>query len=186
MAGLDGKYAAELVSIMKSIDVVRTGEFTLKNGTKSPVYFDLRIISNHPKEFREITAIAARYLDEKALLFEFDAITAPPLAGIPLGVALAIELDKPFFLTRMKSKDHGTQKLVEGDVKGKRVLVVDDVITSGGSKTPILETLRNKGAIVNVLFVYVNRMADDASIRDFEKIHNVKLKYLLSVKDLSG
>lgn len=174
----------QLVSTLEKVNVLRFGDFELKNGSRSSFYIDLRILPNFPLEFQQITNIAADYIQKSEQIGFFDAIVAPPLAGIPLGVALALKLKKEFYLARLEQKKHGTQKLIEGNVSNKRILMVDDVITSGGSKKPLLNIIRTHGAEVDSIFVFVNRLPKKELQEKFEQENKVKLSFLLSIEDL--
>ena len=174
----------ELVKILQKVNVVQFGNFTLKDGSKSPVYIDLRILPNFPREFKTIIKLTSDFIRRSKLDEKFDGIIAPPLAGIPLGATLALELEKEFYLARIQPKDHGTKKLIEGNIKNKRILVVDDVITSGISKVPILNTITDHEGILAGLFVFVNRMGSSHNQVRIEKQFNVTLNFLLSMEDI--
>ncbi|MFW9993587.1 MAG: orotate phosphoribosyltransferase [Candidatus Odinarchaeota archaeon] len=174
----------QLIDVLKKVGVVKFGQFVLKDGSTSSVYVDLRILPNFPEEFQISVKIAAEYLRKQGIADRIDGLVAPPLAGIPLGVALAIELKKEFYLARMEAKEHGTRKLIEGEISNKRILIVDDVITSGGSKVPILNAVRDHGAVTDSLFVFVNRVHSRESLIELEKELNVTVKGLLSLDDL--
>ncbi len=173
----------ELVTILQRVNVLQFGNFTLKDGSLSPVYIDLRILPNFPQEFKAIIKLTSNYIKRTKLDKEFDGIIAPPLAGIPLGTALALELDKEYFLARIQPKNHGTKKLIEGNIKNKRILVVDDVITSGISKIPILKTIIDNDGILAGLFVFVNRISNPDQTT-LEKKFDLSLNYLLKLEDL--
>jgi len=174
----------ELISILKKANVVQFGSFQLKDGSLSKVYFDLRVLSNYPKEFKKTIKVIADYIKRNVDIGPFDGIIAPPLAGIPLGVALALELDKEFYLARLQPKTHGTKKLIEGNISKKRILIVDDVITTGESKSPLLKAIRDNEGIVETLLVIINRTPDAVKLREFEQQNQVKVHYLLSLEDL--
>lgn len=174
----------ELVKILLKVNVVKFGNFTLKDGSTSPVYIDLRILPNFSKEFKAIIKLTSHYIKRSKLDKKFDGIIAPPLAGIPLGTALALELEKEFYLARIQPKDHGTKKLIEGNIENKRILVVDDVITSGISKLPIFKAISDHGGILAGLFVFVNRIANPKDRITFEKESGLTLNYLLSLEEL--
>lgn len=184
MLRLSQTLTKQLVLTLEKVNVLRFGDFELKDGSRSSFYVDLRILPNFPMEFQEITRIAADYIQNSGQIGFFDAIVAPPLAGIPLGVALALKLKKEYFLARLERKKHGTQKLIEGNISNKRILMVDDVITSGGSKIPLLNMIRNHGAEVNSIFVFINRLPKKELLNKFEQENNVKLSFLLSIEDL--
>ncbi|MHA1236870.1 MAG: orotate phosphoribosyltransferase [Candidatus Hodarchaeales archaeon] len=183
MINLKDTEIQELVKILQSVDVLQFGNFTLKDGSISPVYIDLRVLPNFPQEFKAIIKLTSNYMRRSGIDQEFDGIIAPPLAGIPLGTALALELDKDFYLARIQPKNYGTKKLIEGDIKDKRILLVDDVITSGISKEPILKAILDNGGILAGLFVFVNRISSPDQTT-FEKKFDLSLNYLINLKDL--
>ncbi|PWI49008.1 hypothetical protein CEE45_03580 [Candidatus Heimdallarchaeota archaeon B3_Heim] len=174
----------ELVKILQKVNVVQFGSFTLKDGSISPVYIDLRILPNFPNEFKAIIKLTSKYIKRSRLDEEFDGIIAPPLAGIPLGAALALELEKEFYLARIQQKDHGTKKLIEGNIRNKRILLVDDVITSGISKVPILKTILDHEGILAGLFVFVNRINNPQDQTNLEERFDLSLTNLLCLENL--
>jgi orotate phosphoribosyltransferase len=181
---LSSSSAKQLILTLQKVNVVKFGNFILKDGSRSTVYIDLRILPNFPNEFQETISIAADFLRKNVDINTCDGIIAPPLAGIPLGVALALELDKEFYLARFQPKDHGTKKLIEGNISNKRILLIDDVITSGESKIPLINDIRDHGADIISVFVFINRMSDKESITEFEQQNKISISYLLSLQDL--
>ncbi|WP_455143382.1 orotate phosphoribosyltransferase [Candidatus Hodarchaeum mangrovi] len=186
MIPLESALKVELLHILKKLDIVKSGEFLLKDGTISSIYIDLRILPNFPKEFQRVIKIASMFLDANHLIQTIEGITAPPLAGIPLGVALSLELEKSFFLTRVQQKDHGTRKLIEGDIRGKRILIVDDVITSGASKDPIIQSIKAYEGQICGLFVILNRIHNKEILRKFLSKNKVNFYYLLDFEDIKA
>jgi len=184
MKHLPSSLEKELISIFKETDVIKFGNFELKNGSLSTVYIDLRVLPNYPKEFQETIKIMANSIRSNTDIGSFDGIIAPPLAGIPLGVALALEMNKEFYLARSKPKKHGTRRLIEGNISKKRIIIVDDVISTGESKIPILNAIRDKGGIVDIMFVVINRVSTKEKLTEFEQQNRVKVHYMLSLKDL--
>ncbi|MFX1284531.1 MAG: orotate phosphoribosyltransferase [Promethearchaeota archaeon] len=174
----------KLISILKEIDAIKFGNFKLKNGSLSKVYIDLRVLPNYPKDFQEAIKIITSSIRSNTDIGSFDGIVAPPLAGIPLGVALALEMNKEFYLARSKPKKHGTRRLIEGNISKKRILIVDDVISTGESKIPILKAIRENGGIVDTMFVVINRASTKEKLMEFEQQNQVKVYYVLSLKDL--
>ncbi len=112
MTRLSSFLAKWLISTLQKVKVVKFGNFLLKDGSNSTEYIDLRILPNFPKKFQETISIAADFFRKNVDINTCDGIIAPPLAGIPLGVALALELDKEFYLARLQPKDHGTKKII--------------------------------------------------------------------------
>jgi orotate phosphoribosyltransferase len=115
---------------------------------------------------------------------KFDRIAGVLLGSIPLAVALSLETKIPFVMVRKEKKNHGTGKLVEGIlVKGEKVLVVEDVITSAGSVSEAISTLRNEGVVVETVLAVVDRQEGG---REKLEDMNVRLLSLLTARDLLG
>lgn len=96
---------------------------------------------------------------------------------------IANRLQKPFYILRKEPKEHGLKKMIEGNIKkGHKILLIDDLITSGFSKLFAIDALREEGAVVNDLFVFVDRTAE--SLVDFEKKHLIRVHSLINAKDI--
>ncbi len=139
------KLARFLLQI-KAIQLAPDEPFTWASGWKSPIYCDNRLALSFP----EIRTFIKEQFAEKAGRFEpFDLVAGVATAGIPHGVLLADQLDKPFLYVRGKPKSHGRQNQIEGLLEaGQRVLVVEDLISTGGSVLRAVEALRAAGAVV--------------------------------------
>ncbi len=165
---------------------------TFKSGIKSAVYVDNRRFPFYPKEWG-IVMKGFREIIEKENL-EFDVIAGIETAGIPHSAALGFLLKKPSVFVRKQVKDHGTKKRVEGgDVKGKRVLLIEDHITTGGSSLSGVNALREEGAIVQdclAITSYEFPSCSSAFKQEKVKLHtltsfNVILKEALGQKKLT-
>jgi orotate phosphoribosyltransferase len=119
-----------------------------KSGLLSPVYCDNRRFPFHPAAWRVvIDSFAERIMSEG---IAFDAIAGIEAAGIPHSAALGFALARPSVFVRKQAKEHGTKKLVEGgDVDGRRVLLVEDLVSTGMSSLAGVRALRAGGATVN-------------------------------------
>ena len=139
---------------IKAIKLSPQNPFTWASGLKSPIYCDNRIILSYP----EIRKQVIRGLAQIASRYKFDKIAGVATAGIAHGALLAAELDSPFVYVRSKAKGHGRQNTIEGEITGdERVLVVEDLISTGGSSLKAVEALRNEGckvAAVLAIFSY--------------------------------
>jgi orotate phosphoribosyltransferase len=132
------------------------GDFTLASGKKSKYYIDIKKASTDPKVLKLIAEEMSSLLKEKGL--KVDRIAGVVLGSIPLAVALSLETGIPFIMIRKEKKDHGTTKLIEGVcLKGERILVVEDVVTSAGSALYAIDVLRSEGMSVEHIFSVVDR-----------------------------
>ncbi len=151
----------ELSLLLSYIGAVRFGEFTLKDGRLSPFYLDLRVLAAHPS----VLAVVGRALAQRAQGIAYDRIAGIPYAGLPIAVAMALAANRPLIYPRKEAKEYGTRKLIEGEFRpGERVLVIDDVITSGSSKVEAIAPLREAGLIVEDVLVIVDREERGADV----------------------
>jgi uridine monophosphate synthetase len=126
---------SELALTLYNIGAVSLGEFKLHSGGISPIYIDLRLLASFPSALRQAAA-AYRLVLEK---LRFDLIATAPLAGLPIGSAISLDLNIPLIYPRQTPKAYGSGKLVEGWwEEGQTAIVIDDVTTSGDS---ILRTI---------------------------------------------
>lgn len=136
------------------IGAVQLGKFKLHSGRKSRIYLDLRLLVSHPQALRDAVAAYRTVLDG----LTFDLLAATPLAGLPLGTALCLELDKPLIYPRKTAKSYGTGKEIEGVWQvGQTAVVVDDLITSGDSILQAIVALKAAGLQVKHAVVLIDR-----------------------------
>jgi uridine monophosphate synthetase len=139
---------------LHALGAVRFGEFTLKSGKKSPVYVDLRLLVSDPR----LMARVARLFQEILEPLHYDRIAAIPYGGLPIGQAVALRTGRPLIYPRREVKEYGTRKAIEGAfAPGETVVVLDDLITTGGSKLESLAPLLEAGLAVKDVVVLVDR-----------------------------
>ncbi len=146
------KLASYLLQI-KAIKLQPNDPFTWASGLKSPIYCDNRMTLSDP----EIRNFVKKELAELANSFgDFDGVAGVATAGIAHGAYVADQLNKPFIYVRSKAKGHGRQNLIEGDPsKAKKYVVVEDLISTGGSSIQAVEALRAEGLeVVGVIAIF--------------------------------
>lgn len=120
---------------------------TFKSGIRSPVYVDNRRLSFHPTAWRVVIEGFVSAIDSRAL--DFDALAGVALGGVAHCAAIAWQVGKPAVFVRKETKSHGAGKRIEGgDVNGLRVLLIEDLVTTGGSSLSGVAALREAGATV--------------------------------------
>ncbi len=135
---------AEFLLQIKAIKLQPNNPFTWASGWKSPIYCDHRITLSHPTIRTYIRQKLTQLIQDT--FGPVGCIAGVATAGIPQGVLVAQELGLPFIYVRSKPKDHGTGNLIEGDVlTGKRVVVMEDLISTGNSSLQAVEALRDAG-----------------------------------------
>ena len=145
----------ELPKILIHTGALKFGVFTLSGGKLSPFYLDLRIVPSFPDAFRSSIGLLA---EEARGIKTIDKIGGIPTGGLPWASVLAYSLSKPLVYVRKEVKHHGREKMVEGLLApGDRVLLVDDVITTGHNVLAALQTLRAEGGVIEDALVLVDR-----------------------------
>ena len=154
---------AEFLLQIKAIKLQPTKPFTWASGWKSPIYCDNRITLSHPSVRTYIRQNLALLIQEE--YGAVDVIAGVATAGIPQGVLVAQELGLPFIYVRAKAKEHGTGSLIEGEIiEGQRVVVVEDLISTGKSSIQAIDALRSAGLSVAglvAIFTYGFKQAEE-------------------------
>jgi orotate phosphoribosyltransferase len=146
----------EIANYLLKIEAVKLSPdepFQWASGLRSPIYCDNRMVLSYPK-IRDAIKIAM--IEETKKFEDFNAISGVATAGIPHGALLADGLHLPFSYVRSSAKSHGRRNKIEGRVnKGDRLLVVEDLISTGGSSINAVESIRESGAeVVGVLAIF--------------------------------
>jgi orotate phosphoribosyltransferase len=137
------KVAAMLLQI-QAIKLNTEKPFTWSSGWKSPIYCDNRLSLSYPEIRKEITKGLITAIREN--FFTVESIAGVATAGIAQGALIADELNLPFLYVRPKPKDHGMENLIEGKVtKGQKVVVVEDLVSTGGSSLKAAQALKEAG-----------------------------------------
>jgi len=140
-----------------------SGQFTLRSGASSTEYFDKYLFESDPVLLRDVAAALAERLSDvlgppRGPAGGVQAVAGLELGGVPIAVALSNVTGLPTLFVRKQAKTYGTCKLAEGGrVSGRRLLVAEDVVTSGGQVLASVEDLRQRGAIVDVVACVIDR-----------------------------
>jgi orotate phosphoribosyltransferase len=149
---------AELSRILMKTGATKFGLFKLSSGKLSPYYIDLRMILGDPKGLQIVIEIYETMVRSKVGIGSFDRIAGVPTAGVPYASILAYRLSKPFLYVRREAKTHGAQRRVEGQLfPGERVVLVDDLITTGKNTLQAAESIRAEGGQVKDVIVLIDR-----------------------------
>lgn len=169
-----GDRIAEFLLSIGAVRLRPQDPFTWTSGIKSPIYCDNRMIYSHP-EARSFfaQALAARV---KALHVPPDVIAGTATAAIGWAALVSDRLGLPFVYVRAKAKEHGAKKRIEGDLKPeKHVVVVEDLISTGGSSISTVEALREEGKAVVTdivsIFSYEFTAATESALENGVALH---------------
>lgn len=178
---------ARLAELVNELAVVR-GKVTLASGLESNFYVDMRRATLHHEAAPLIGHVMLDLLEENGFsVDEVDAVGgltmgADPVATAMLHAAAARGLDLDAFVVRKAAKDHGTKRQIEGpSVEGKRVVVLEDTSTTGGSPIQAVEALRAAGAQVLAVAVIVDR---NTGARERIEAADLPYLYALGLEDL--
>ena len=173
-----------MANILYKIDAVKFGVFQLSSGKQSPYYIDLRVIPSFPDAFHEICEAYAEQINSEIGLPNFDRIAGVPIAGIPFASQIAYNLQKPFLYVRKDIKLHGRERRVEGIlVSGDRVLLIDDLLTTGLTLKNAVEAARAEGGVVTDAVVFLDR---EEGGKELLEQQGVKLHPLLKISEVAN
>jgi len=172
---------AELGRILNRIGALKFGTFKLTSGEVSPYYIDLRIVPSFPDAFRRICDFYLALIKSDIGADGFDRIAGIPTAGISFASITAYNLKRPFLYVRPTERKHGRERRVEGILlPGDRVLLIDDLITSGGSILKAAESVRAEGGVISDAVVLLDR--EETGKENLAK-DGIKLHYLLTMSE---
>ena len=153
------EFVKEFTTFLHQKEIIKFGDFTLASGKSSSYYVDLRLVPSYPHEFRMMVKYLENQITEDIGLDNFESIVSVPTGGLVIASALAIETVRPLIYVRSKPKDYGTSKSVEGKIhEGMKVVMIDDVATTGGSVVNAIKSLNEVNVPVKDAYVIVDRM----------------------------
>ena len=153
------------------------GEFTLRSGRKSNYYLDKYRFETQPDVLKELGMLFAQHISPAVV-----RIAGAELGAVPLAAATSMASGKPFVIVRNQKKDYGTSKLVEGILNaGDRVMIVEDVLTTGGQVIEAAKSLQDAGAVIDKIVAVIDRM--EGARENIEKAGYI-FEALFTTKDL--
>jgi len=159
---------------------VQFGEFTLHSGASSPIYVDLRRLVTHPRVMTLVAGVYAGLLRD----LTYDRIAAIPYAALPIGTAVALHTDDALIYPRREAKAYGTRRQIEGEYHaGETVVLLDDLISSGGSKLEAAAPLAEAGLEVRDVVVLIDR--EQGGAQDLAE-HGYALHAAFTLRELVG
>jgi orotate phosphoribosyltransferase len=166
----------DLAKRIADVSLLR-GEFTLRSGRKSNYYLDKYRFETQPDVLAALGKLFAEYVTEKT-----DRIAGAELGAVPLAAAAGMASGKPIVFIRNQKKDYGTAKQVEGVLNpGEAVLIVEDVLTTGGQVLEAAKTLQDLGAKVEKIVAVIDRL--EGARENIEKA-GFTFESLFTTKDL--
>ena len=171
----------ELCRVLSKIKALEFGTFKLTSGRVSPYYVDLRIVPSFPDAFQRVGILYVKLIGVEVGVENFERVAGIPTAGIPFASMVAFSMSKPFLYIRPHARLHGRERQIEGVIMpGDRVILVDDLITTGKSLKKAASSIRAEGGVVNDAVVLLDR--DEGGKENLAK-QNIKLHYLLKISD---
>ncbi|RME70085.1 MAG: orotidine-5'-phosphate decarboxylase [Chloroflexi bacterium] len=169
---------ADFIQQLHQVGCVRFGRFTLASGRQSSLYIDLRRIMSRPDLLRAAAHIYADLLRP----LTYDRLAATPYAALTLGAAAALAVNKPLIYPRKEIKDHGTAQPIEGNfAPGETVVVIEDLVTSGGSVLQAADRLQAAGLRVSHVVALVDR---EQGARQALHRHGIELRTAFTLRQI--
>ena len=173
----------KMANILFKINAVKFGVFKLSSWKASPYYVDMRVIPSFPDAFREICDFYVESINEQIETKNFGRIAGVPVAGMIFASQIAYNLKKPFLYVRKGVRLNGRQRRVEGVLaSGDKVLLVDDLMTTGLTLQKAAESVKAEGGIVTDAVVFLDR--EEGGRQLLEK-NGIKLHSLLKIGEIA-
>ncbi len=157
-----------------------TGEFLLRSGKISNEYFDKYQFEANPVLLKEISI----QMSDMIIANKYDGLAALEMGGIPIATAISLQTGLPIVFVRKKAKEYGTRRVAEGmEIADKKLLVIEDVVTSGGQIILSVQDLRNAGVIVEDALCVIDRLQGG---KENLSNANISLSSLFTIDELKS
>lgn len=155
------------------------GDFVLSSGKRSKTYFDKYLFETKPHILRPLAKLLGQFIPAEA-----DRIAGPELGAVALAAAASLETGIPFVIVKKNAKDYATQKYIEGEIHpGEKVVVIEDILTTGAQAVKSAEKLREMGAEVLFILGVVDR---EEGARQNVEAAGFQYKALFTRSELEG
>jgi orotate phosphoribosyltransferase len=169
----------DLIDALRAADAVKFGEFELSHGGTSDYYVDKYLFETDPECLR---LIASAFADRVGDLNNEATLAGVALGAVPLVAVTSAETGRPYVIARKQAKGYGTGNRIEGRLdEGDRVVVLEDIATTGKSALDAVEALREAGATVDRVLVVVDR---EEGAGELLAEHEIELEALLTATEL--
>jgi uridine monophosphate synthetase len=159
MADIERENMKNLIIDLNRINAIKFGSFKLKSGILSPIYIDLRVTVSYPKILKQVADLMWKRVTNGQQQRNFELICGVPYTALPFATCLSLDHNIPLLIRRKEGpKDYGTKKSIEGVYsKGQECLVIEDLVTTGGSVLEVAHALQEEGLNVKDVVVFLDR-----------------------------
>lgn len=170
----------QIIKKLYSAGIFTLDDIVLKSGKKSPYYCDFRLLISNPELYQEVVEFICAYLE--TLSVDYQHLGCVPIGSLPFTTSVANKLSKSFIIPRGETKSYGKKCSIEGNLNvGDRVLVLEDVITTGASVLEAVEIIKNNGGVVKDIVCIFDREEEGNPII---KGNNINFHSVFSLTDL--
>jgi uridine monophosphate synthetase len=169
-----------LLQTLINVGIVQYGKFTLKCGEQSNIYCDFRKLISHPNVLQHVCLELGELLDTKNDIF----IAGVPMGAIPFATIISTQHNIPSIMIRQERKQHGTNKIIEGDINNKYpIVLIEDVVTTGGSIMETIDIIKSEGMTIKEVVVILDRQKGGV---DKIKSLGIPVKSLFTLSQLTN